>query len=133
MPGRRGTLEERFWLKVQIGDPDACWPWIGATSRSRNGLVYGCIQAGGRDTSILRAPRVALSLRDGVSLTERVGLEACHAPTCTTSLCCNPDHLRWGTRTENEADKRQTADSPERRIPSGEGEWARWRQDTTAG
>jgi len=33
-------------------------------------------------------------------------LEACHKPPCKNILCINPDHLYWGTRQQNENDKR---------------------------
>lgn len=50
----------------------------------------------------MRAHRLALVMATGEDPPDK---EACHAPTCTTSLCCNDAHLRWGTREENEADK----------------------------
>jgi hypothetical protein len=104
MPGQRAPLLERFWAKVdRSGGLFACWPWTGSTQTSRNNPTgYGKIQEGGRGSRIIAAHRIACVIATGE---EPDGMEACHAPTCTTTLCCNPHHLRWGTRAENEADK----------------------------
>lgn len=50
---------------------------------------------------MLKAHRVALIFRTGQDLPTK---EAGHSATCTTTLCCNPAHLRWVTRAENLAD-----------------------------
>lgn len=104
MPGLRRPLFDRFWAKVdRSGGLFACWPWTGATTRSRPSTPpYGYIQIGGRGSRVVRAHRLALVIATGEDPPE---FEACHAPACTTSLCCNEAHLRWGTRAENEADK----------------------------
>jgi hypothetical protein len=97
---RTRSLFDRFWAKVDTSaGPDACHPWTGAVSKR----LYGTIQTGGRGTPLIKAHRFALVLATGIEPDDK---EACHAPTCTTSLCCNQRHLRWGTRTENEHDKR---------------------------
>lgn len=50
------------------------------------------------------AHRVALAIWKGAP---RPGEEAAHDPTCCPHKgCCEPAHLRWATRTENEHDKR---------------------------
>lgn len=86
------------------GGPDACHPWTGYTVRSRRGVRYGRIREGGRGTRLLLAHRVVLALKTGTM--EPPHIEGCHSSACTTTLCCNERHLRWGTRSENELDKR---------------------------
>ena len=109
MPLRCRSLLDRFWEKVDTsGGADACWPWRGAVSRGRRARDgYGAIRTGGAGTPIERAHRFALVLKTAMDPPE---LEAGHGPTCTTTLCCNPRHLRWVTREENEADKARTRD-----------------------
>lgn len=111
MPGPRcRSLLDRFWEKVDdTGGPDACWPWRAYRRMNRNGKDgYGRIQVGGRRSPLILAHRFALVLTSGE---EPEGMEAGHGPTCTTTLCCNPRHLRWVTRRENEADKARTREA----------------------
>lgn len=110
--GTPKDLLARFWGKVdQSGGPTACWPWLGAFNRpkgpgSRRPVFWvGRLGALGSPQVLVYAPRFALSLTDGVSLDERVGLQArhlCHAPE---GNCCNPAHLQWGTDEENRDDR----------------------------
>lgn len=81
-----------FWGRVSR--TDGCWPWTGRVDR----YGYGMLQYGGRHRT---AHRVAYELTFGVP--EKVGVirHLCHNP-----LCCNPDHLKWGTQAENMADSR---------------------------
>lgn len=106
---------QRFWAKVdQRQGPQGCWPWLGAKSRKRSETQRGHIKSHGRN---LLAHRVALWLQTDPEATSMVGydgpmgdarLQACHARSCTTRLCCNPAHLYWGTFAENVADRRAT-------------------------
>lgn len=116
-PNMRVTLEERFWLKVNVRGSDDCWLWTGCVSRSgRREVDYGCIREGGRGSRLLRANRLALLLKTApvdcprdpdesfVDWLRRANrwrdhLEAAH--TCDVSLCCNPKHLEWQTHAEN--------------------------------
>lgn len=50
----------------------------------------------------MMATRFILAFCDGVPLSERIGLHACH--TCDDTKCVNPVHLYWGTQSENEQD-----------------------------
>lgn len=77
----------KFWSKVQIGQPDQCWPWIGAKS---NG--YGIFEK-------IKTHRIAYMLAKGPI---PVGLMVRH--TCDNRPCCNPAHLLTGTNADNHRD-----------------------------
>lgn len=87
-----GTLEERFWAKVErLGDDD-CWNWIGA-SRPRG---YGVISKNGRQTS---ATHVSLEIH-GCDVPD--GLWVLHK--CDNPKCVNPKHLYIGNALQNSRD-----------------------------
>lgn len=68
--------------------PSGCWEWTGAVHR----LGYGYFQYSGKKYPahwIHMAPRPK-------------GKEACHK--CDNKRCINPNHLWWGTRSENMQD-----------------------------
>ena len=88
------TVEERFWSKVAIGDPDECWEW----QRSRRGGGYGQFRIA-PDQSPQRASRVAWALASGPVPD---GLWVLHR--CDNPPCCNPAHLFLGDRAANVAD-----------------------------
>ena len=84
---------KRFWCKVDKRGPDECWPWLAA----KNNRGYGSFLF---DGSKKAASRFAL-----INSTNRnlKGMCACH--TCDNRLCCNPNHLYWGTYSDNNMDK----------------------------
>lgn len=108
-------LVERFWSRVEKGDPDSCWAWRG----SRNTDGYGFFSVApsrmgelpfsvpgsdrprvGRGVS-LGAHRVAVALTTG-SWPDLHVLHVCDNPPC-----CNPRHLRLGTHVENMRDRQR--------------------------
>lgn len=102
------AFKKRFWAKVDSsGGANSCWEWQGALT----GAGYGYISV--RVCGIrarYKAHRVALVLATGVDNPEMMVLHSCDFP-----LCCNPEHLRYGTQLNN------VTDCVERgRVPHGE-------------
>jgi hypothetical protein len=79
-------LGERFWSKVDVCEPDECWPW----KAFRNPAGYGAFRLDGK---MQRAHRLVIGLRTG---DEGHALHACDWPPC-----CNPAHLSIGTNQDN--------------------------------
>ncbi len=94
-----GTLEERFWKKVDRRGPDECWNWTGNTSGSPFG--YGTMRKI-RWRGRWLAHRLAWLIRCGPI---PCGMCVCHK--CDNPKCVNPRHLFLGTQTENCADMRE--------------------------
>lgn len=85
------TNEEitRFWSKVAIYWPRACWLWKAA--KCNNG--YGSFSTRSRE---FRTHRIAYYLHYG---TDPQQLLVIHS--CDVRACCNPIHLRLGTQQDN--------------------------------
>lgn len=89
--GQMVVNADRFWANVDICGPDECWNWIGYRA------VYGQfkVRIDGQ-WKIRGAHQVAYFLTHGPMPKH---LEVLHS--CDNAICCNPDHLRRGTRSEN--------------------------------
>ncbi len=86
---------QRFWNKVQRGEEDECWPWLGAKQPTRK-LFYGVFGWQGRQQ---RTHRIAYTLVHGPIPDGLVVRHRCH-----NALCCNPSHLETGTQADNVRD-----------------------------
>lgn len=84
------------WLKCRVNhsDADACLLWPFSV---RNG-GYGHMRFGGR---YIGAHQMMCRMAHGNS----IGLQNHVAHSCGNPVCVNPHHLRWATKSENEADK----------------------------
>lgn len=84
---------ERFWSKVEHGEPDDCWWW----TASRNKAGYGILNFAGKSKL---AHRVAWELQNDAKIPD--GLSACHR--CDQPACVNPRHIYLGTHQDNAND-----------------------------
>lgn len=94
---RKLTDAQRFWVKVDIKNPETCWLWKG--SKSANG--YGSFS-----TTHDHAVRIIQSHRFSYELIKGKipdGLLVLHK--CDTPLCVNPRHLFLGTQKDNMIDR----------------------------
>lgn len=99
MVPRPRTHEENievFWMRVQKGKPDECWPWIGLKKENGNGLWYGVFWTGKRSVP---AHRFSFELANGPIA---LGMLVCHR--CDNPICVNPAHFFMGTYKDNNRD-----------------------------
>lgn len=81
---------DKFWSKVNKGDPDECWEWLGYKIRSGHGQTSMFGKA-------IYAHRKAFIIHNGYTPT------VCRH-SCDNPPCCNPSHLLDGTQADNVAD-----------------------------
>lgn len=87
---------ERFWNKVDVQGPDDCWRWKGW----KTSCGYGRFDLG-REKVL--ATHIAMEL-SGFPRPLPPNDNALHGD-CSDPSCCNPRHLRWGTKKENAEDR----------------------------
>ena len=103
-------IAARFWAKVQKGD--GCWEWQG--SRQKRG--YGLFRIKGR---LHKAHRAALMM-SGVEVPD----DLCVLHSCDNPPCCNPAHLRLGTKGENNTERHAKGRTVVPAHGKGERYWA---------
>jgi len=102
--GREGPpAEERFWEKVDRGDPDECWEWKAATDEHGYGVFS--VTTGEQ----WQAHRYAYKMEIGPPK-ERYVLHHCDNPPCV-----NTNHLYVGDQADNVSDALERE-----RMPVGE-------------
>jgi hypothetical protein len=94
----RGSLDERFWKKVDKRSDNECWLWTGARRNSGkySQAKYGSFRVGKKTQA---AHRVSYAYFNG----RLDGDIVMH--TCDNTLCVNPAHLKTGTVRDNVLDK----------------------------
>jgi hypothetical protein len=113
-PGRPANTPEMLWSKVDIRQPDECWPWVGYVTESGYGRTWI------NDVGYY-AHRVIYNLA-------HPGEIELHAPRdkkargflmhlCDNRICCNPAHLRVADIKTNNEDCLQKG---RRVMPKGE-------------
>ena len=94
-----GSVDLRFWRKVQRCGKENCWPWLGAKTK----YGYGRFKIAG---DVFSAHRVAYVLANNeLPPQDRWsyhGTVVRH--TCDNPSCCNPAHLEVGTQEDNVRD-----------------------------
>lgn len=96
MATRRRSLEERFWLYVDLREWESgdCWGWSSTVDRDGYPWIYS-----NATRRYLRAHRFSFELHNGQIST---GLVVCHK--CDNPTCANPAHLFLGTTRDNNQD-----------------------------
>lgn len=90
----KGTIDERFWAKVNKNGPNGCWLWTGVISRGYGRFNY--------QKRMQPSARVAWELTNG-PIPE--GLLVCHdCPGRDNPMCVNPSHMFLGTPKDNTQD-----------------------------
>lgn len=99
-PGRPANTPDVLWSKVDIREPDECWPWLGTKEKSGYGRTW-------INDSGYYAHRVIYNLAYPGEIELRAPRDRkAHGflmHTCDNRICCNPAHLRVADiKTNNE-------------------------------
>jgi hypothetical protein len=81
-----------FFAKIAKGNEDECWPWLGST---RGG--YGRLTL---NTKSYNATEILLFLEGEIRQSSQQALHS-----CDNRGCCNPNHVSYGTASQNALDR----------------------------
>lgn len=100
--GRPANTPEVLWSKVDRGDPNECWPWMGYINKGGYGRTW-------INNKGYYAHRVIYNLYHTGKLpfdapADKLG-HGFLRHTCDNPRCCNPAHLALGTLLDNAKDK----------------------------
>lgn len=92
----KGKTNVFKYINMMGGNPDVCWPWIGATGgvHKRPYIRY--------DGKVRTAYSVVYELTTGDIVGTRLIRHKCDNPQC-----CNPKHLEIGTQRDNMRDMKE--------------------------
>jgi len=93
-------IENRFRARFVVGEPDACWPWLGSTLKPG----YGKMTIFDKQTALAHRLAYLFEYRRFPMLTED-GKRACACHHCDNMLCVNPTHLFVGSQIDNIRDR----------------------------
>jgi hypothetical protein len=88
-------MGDRFWSKIDKKGKNECWNWIASTSTPGYGQFYS-------NGKMVGAHAFAYGRVKGKV---PIGLEIRHS--CDNRRCCNPAHMKVGTRKENASDREE--------------------------
>jgi len=93
-----GTLEDRFWRKVNKKSENECWEWLGTKDPDGYGHIY--IKKNGKVKRTI-VSRLSYEIYHNVKMeTNKVAAHTCDNPSCV-----NPLHIFSASNIENQKDK----------------------------
>jgi hypothetical protein len=84
------TRVTEFWMSIDRRGVDECWPWTGYLNEDGYGEFFF-------EERMIGAHELAVTFTTGERRLPK--LDTCHS--CGNPPCCNPKHLRFGTRQSN--------------------------------
>ena len=105
-------IEGFFWSKVQVGEPDDCWEWLGGCHRGKTHGYPSYYYYAGEKLFHAAAHRVSFYWRH-----RRWPNEFLHH-LCENPKCVNADHLKEVSHAENMSYERGKKIGPRKKLDS---------------